>query len=88
MSVTCFMPRCSTMAARIAALVPEISNKSLAILPEIVPSAIRSSIAPSCAAETGEAAMSPPSLFSRPNNSLITQLAAALASRPFATASK
>ena len=33
-------------------------------------------------------AMSLPSLLSRPNSSLITQLAAALASRPFATASK
>ena len=37
---------------------------------------------------TGEDAMSPPSLFSRPNNSLITQFAANLASRPLATASK
>ena len=47
--------------------VQTISNTSLAIFPEIVPSAIRSRIAPSCASFTGEAAMSLPSLLSRPN---------------------
>ena len=36
---------------------------------------------PSCAALIGDAAISRPSLFRRPNSSLITQFAAALASR-------
>ena len=43
---------------------------------------------PSCAAETGLASMPRPSLFSRPNSSLITQFDACLPSRPAATASK
>ena len=38
--------------------------------------------------DTGEAAMSLPSLFRRPNRSLITQFAAVLASRPLAIVSK
>ncbi len=48
-SVTCFMPRASTIACGSPPSVQTISNKSLAILPEIVPAAIRSRIAPSCA---------------------------------------
>jgi len=82
------MPRVWTIACGSPPSLQQISNKSLAILPEIVPAAIRSRIAPSCAADTGEAAMLLPSLLSRPASSLIVQLAAALASRPFATASK
>ncbi len=57
-SVTCFMPRASTIARGSPPSAQTISNRSLAILPEIVPSAIRSRMAPSCAAETGDAAMS------------------------------
>ena len=87
-SVTCFMPRASTIARGSPPSLQTISNRSLAILPEMTPSPIRSRIAPSCAAETGDCAISLPSLFSRPASSLITQLAAAFASRPLATASK
>src|SRR5262249_9070334 len=82
------MPRVSTIACGSPPSTQQISNKSLAILPEIVPAEIRSRIAPSCHAATGEAAMSLPSLLSLPASSLMTQLAATLASRPFATPSK
>src|SRR5260370_1134906 len=67
--------------AGVAALLQTISNRSFAILPEIVPSPIRSTMVPSWLADTGEPDMSRPSLLSRPNNSLITQLAASLPSR-------
>src|SRR5712671_2800733 len=80
-SVTCLRPRASTIAPGSPPSVHTISNKSLAILPEIVPFWIRSRIAPSCTADTGDVTISLPSRFSRPNNSLMIQLAAALASR-------
>ena len=43
-----------------------ISNKSLAIFPEITPSPISSTMVPSCAAEIGDEPMSCPSRFKRP----------------------
>ena len=49
-SVTCFKPRSSTIARGSPPSLQTISNTSLAILPEIVPSAMRSRMAPSCAA--------------------------------------
>ena len=61
-SVTCFMPRVSTMVRGSPPSCQTISNRSLAILPEMVPSPIRSTIAPSCAAETGEAPIDLPFL--------------------------
>ena len=63
------------------------SNTSLAMRPLIVLSAIRSSSLPSDAAETGLSAIVRPARFSAANRSPITQLAASLASRPFATVS-
>jgi len=56
-------------------LLPVLDNLNLAI-------------AASCAADTGDASIALPSLFSRPVRSLITQFAAVLASRAPATASK
>src|SRR5258705_11413509 len=53
-SVTCFMPRASDTSRGAPPSVQTISNRSFAILPEIVPSPIRSTIAASCAADTGE----------------------------------
>ena len=47
-SVTCFMPRLSTSSRGSPPSVQTISNRSLAILPEIVPSLMRSMMAPSC----------------------------------------
>ena len=63
------------------------SNTSLAMRPEMVSAAIRSSSRPRFSADTGDSAMPSPFLFSAPNRFEITQLAAALASRPLATAS-
>ena len=67
--------------ARVAALGPHDLEQVLGDLARDGAFAIRSRMAPSCAAETGEAAISLPSRLSRPNSSLITQLAATLASR-------
>jgi hypothetical protein len=47
-SVTCFSPRFSTMAAGSPPSVHTISKRSFPILPEMVPEEIRSSTAPSC----------------------------------------
>ena len=52
------------------------------------PPTIRATMPPSWSGDTGLSAMPRPSRFSRPDSSLITQLAAALASRPAAAASK
>ena len=57
-------------------------------LPEIASLVIRSISSPSWAASIGACSTSTSSLLSRPNSSLITQLAAILPSRPAATASK
>ncbi|MDT4874322.1 hypothetical protein FQZ97_1096160 [compost metagenome] len=56
------------------------SKTILAILPEMVLSLMRSSMPPSCSADTGDCSISRPSLLSRLPNSTITQLAASLAS--------
>ena len=58
MSVTCFIPRASTSTRGSPPSIQTISNRSLAILPEMVPSPIRSMIAASWDADTGDAAMS------------------------------
>ena len=55
---------------------------------EIVPSASRSSRPAMASAETGLSEIAIPDLFRLPNRSLVTQLAASLASRPAATVSK
>src|SRR6056297_404444 len=88
-SVTCFMPRASTISAGSPPSVYTISNRSLAILPEMSPFLIRPMIPASCAGETGLSPMSWSSFFSRPNSSLMTQLAASLPSpHPATTSSK
>ena len=87
LSLTWRRPFASTMAAAVLPLSTISVNTSLAMRPEIVPSAIRSMSPPSAAAETGEAAMVRPVRLSWPNSSEITQLAASLASRPAATCS-
>ncbi|MNF00398.1 hypothetical protein D3C80_1992220 [compost metagenome] len=87
-SVTCFMPRLSTISAGSPPSLKTISNRSLAILPEMVSALIRSMMPPSWAGETGVSSMALPALFKAPSRSLMTQLAAILPSRPSATASK
>ncbi|MNL25995.1 hypothetical protein D3C87_1475000 [compost metagenome] len=84
-SVTCFMPRVSTISAGLPPSFQTISNTSLAILPEMVSALMRSIMPPSCSGETGVVSMSLPDLFSAPRRSLMTQLAAAFGSRPAAT---
>src|SRR5665647_3464700 len=56
-SVTCAIPRLTTSARGSPPSVHRISNKSLAILPEIVLSEISSMSPPSCAALIGEVAI-------------------------------
>ena len=65
-----------------------ISNTSLAILPEMVPSSIRPSSLLRWAAEMGLSAIVRPALLSAPNRSFVTQLAAFFGSLAAATASK
>src|SRR6476659_2731408 len=65
-SVTCFNPRVSTRVRGSPPSFQTISNTALAILLEIVPSAMRLGMAPSCASFTGEVAISLPSRLSRP----------------------
>jgi len=87
-SVTWRSPLASTIAAGSAPVAIISAKTSLARRPEIVLSAIRSIKAPSRSADTGDCSMPTPSRFNAPNKSPMTQLAAALASRPAATRSK
>src|SRR5262249_61047461 len=70
---------------RILACLLMATNRSLAMRPEIVPSAIRSRSLPRWAALTGDWAIGTPRRFSMAKKSPITQLAACLASRPLRT---
>ena len=64
-----------------------MSSRSLAILPEMVSSAIIWMMALLAAALTGTSVMDSPSRLRRPRTSLFSQLAAALASTPLASSS-
>ena len=86
-SDTCFSPFSSMMAS---ASLPEssiASSTSLAILPEMVLSAMRSSRPASACGDTGESAMSSPRSLSRPKSSLAIQLAQRFGSAGWAAAS-
>src|SRR5690606_4665837 len=79
-SVTCLSPRASMIWSASSSPLAMASNTILAILPEMVLSLMRRIMPPSCSALTGDWSISISDLFSRLDNSPITQLAASLAS--------
>ena len=86
-SVTCFMPRLSTICARIAAFGPDDLEQVLGDLAGDHALADQLDDARRVGRrDTGDVRDVLPSLLRRPNSSLMTQLAAALPSRPLATA--
>ena len=84
MSLTCFIPRASTVTLGSPPSTQVISNRVLCDFARNGAGGDQIEDAPSCAADIGELAISLPALFNRPARSLMTQFAAALASRPLA----
>src|SRR5436190_717525 len=80
-SVTCFSPRSSTSAAGSLPVSSMATNRSLAMRPEIVPSACRSSSLPRCSALIGDSAIVAPRRFSMAKKSPVTSFTASLAPR-------
>jgi len=87
-SVTWRRPRPSTMTLGAWPVSIIASKTCLASAPDSVLSASRSSSSPRCSAVTGGSLMSRLRRLRAAKKSPVTQLAATLASRPFATVSK